>query len=207
MADAILAASPILVVLVGMIGLKKPAVLVTPVAMVYSLFLGFIYFHGSAAGMALSLKVGILDGARIVWLIFGAFTILMMMMGTGAMDKIKEVISGLANDRRIHVMIIAVMFGVFLEGASGAGTPAAICAPFLVGLGFSPLLSATATLIANSVPVSWGGAGVTTIMGSAPVRESMTVMQASAMSRPPSLSVRTPSLSLPRKTWAGPSAT
>ncbi len=109
--DAILAASPIFVVLVGMIGLKKPAVIVTPIAMAYTILLGLFYFEGSAAGMAASLKVGILDGVRIVWLIFGAFTILMMMMETGTMDKIKEVISGLANDRRIHVLIIAVMFG------------------------------------------------------------------------------------------------
>ncbi len=69
--DAILAASPIFVVLVGMIGLKKPAVIVTPIAMAYTILLGLFYFEGSAAGMAASLKVGILDGVRIVWLIFG----------------------------------------------------------------------------------------------------------------------------------------
>jgi len=179
--EIVFAASPILIVLGGMLGLKKPAVVVTPIAMAYTLLLGAVFFDGTVAGMVESLKMGILDGTRIVWLIFGAFTILIMMIGTGAMDKIKEVIAGLTIDRRVHVLIIAVMFGVFLEGASGAGTPAAIGAPFLVGLGFSPLLSATATLIANSVPVSWGGAGVTTIMGSEPVREYMTVMEASAM--------------------------
>ena len=179
--DALLAASPIFVVLAGMLGLKKPAVLVTPIAMVYTILLGLLHFEGSAAGMASSLRTGILDGARIIWLIFGAFTILIMTMGTGAMDKIKDTIAGLTTDRRVHVLIIAVMLGVFLEGAAGGGTPAAIGAPFLVGLGFSPLLSATATLIANAIPVSWGGAGVTTIMGSEPVREYMTVMEASAM--------------------------
>jgi lactate permease len=179
--DVLLASSPILLVLGGMLGLKKPAVLVTPIVMAYTLLLGLFYFDGTAGRMADSLETGILDGARIVWLIFGAFTILIMMMGTGAMDKVKEVIADLTTDRRVHVLIIAVMFGVFLEGASGAGTPAAIGAPFLVGLGFSPLFSATATLIANSVPVSWGGAGVTTIMGSEPVRQYMTVMDASGM--------------------------
>ena len=147
--DALIAASPILVVLVGMLGLKKPAVVVTPIALVYTLFIGLLHFSGNTAGMVVSLKIGILDGARIVWLIFGAFTILIMTMGTGAMDKVKDVIAGLTTDRRVHVLIIAVMFGVFLEGAAGAGTPAAIGAPFLVGLGFSPILSATATLIAT----------------------------------------------------------
>jgi len=181
MVDVLLAASPILVVLIGMLGLKKSAMKVAPIAMLYTIILGFLCFSGTSGAIVVSLKKGILDGIRIVWLIFAAFTMLMMMTGTGAMDKIKVVIAGLTNDRRVHVLIIAVMFGVFLEGAAGAGTPAAIAAPFLVGLGFSPIVAATAALIANSVPVSWGGAGVTTIMGSEPVREFMTVMQASSM--------------------------
>jgi len=181
MLDILLAASPIFVVLVGMIGMKKSAMKVAPVAMVYTIVLGLLYFSGTGAGIFVSFKKGVLDGMRIVWLIFAAFAMLMMMTGTGAMDKIKEVIAGLTDDRRVHVLIIAFMFGVFLEGAAGAGTPAAIAAPFLVGLGFSPLVAATGALIANSVPVSWGGAGVTTIMGSAPVKEFMSVMQASSM--------------------------
>lgn len=181
MLDVLLAASPIIVVLFGMIGLKKSAMKVAPIAMIYTIILGLLYFPGTSDGMVVSLNKGIVDGIRIVWLIFAAFTMLMMMTGTGAMDKIKEIIAGLTNDRRVHVLIIAVMFGVFLEGAAGAGSPAAIAAPFLVGLGFSPIVAATASLIANSVPVSWGGAGVTTIMGSAPVRDYMTVMQASSM--------------------------
>ena len=91
--DALLAASPILVVLVGMLGLKKPAVVVTPIAMAYTLLLGLLYFDGTATMMAVSLKTGILDGARIVWLIFGAFTILIMMMGTGAMGSLVTILS------------------------------------------------------------------------------------------------------------------
>jgi lactate permease len=178
--EVFLAASPILLVLVGMIVLKKPAVVVTPIALAYTVALGMVAFGGSTTDTAAGLIVGLLDGTRIVWLILGAFTILLMMIGTGAMDRVKEAIAGVTDDRRVHVLIIAVMFGVFLEGAAGAGTPAAIGAPFLVGLGFSPLSSAVATLIANSVPVSWGGAGVTTIMGIEPVREYMTVMEASA---------------------------
>ncbi|MBZ4654520.1 MAG: hypothetical protein JG781_1877 [Peptococcaceae bacterium] len=181
MLDILLAASPIIVVLVGMIGLKKSAMKVGPIAMMYTIILGIFYFSGTSKEMLVSFEKGILDGIKIVWLIFAAFTMLMMMMGTGAMDRIKQVIAGLTNDRRIHVLIIAMMFGVFLEGAAGAGTPAAIAAPFLVGLGFSPVLAATASLISNSVPVSWGGAGVTTIMGSAAVRDFMTVEQASSM--------------------------
>src|SRR5690554_1577975 len=127
-----------------MLGLKKSAMKVAPIAMVYTIIIGLLFFSGTAGEMTSSFTKGVLDGIKIVWLIFAAFTVLMMMTGTGAMDKIKEIIASLTNDRRIHVLIIAVMFGVFLEGAAGAGTPAAIAAPFLVGLGFSPLVAATA---------------------------------------------------------------
>ncbi len=177
----LLAMSPILVVLIGMISFKKSAMKVAPVTMVYTIIIGLTFFSSNNVEMFSSVQKGILDGARIVWLIFAAFAMLMMMQGSHAMDSIKAMIANLTDDRRIHVLIIAVMFGVFLEGAAGAGTPAAIAAPFLVGLGFNPITAATASLIANSIPVSWGGAGVTTIMGSAPVREYMTVMEASSM--------------------------
>lgn len=181
MFNVLLALTPILIVLIGMIGLKKSAMKVAPIAMIYTIILGLVLFEGNISGISISFKKGVLDGIRIVWLIWAAFTMLMMIQGTNAMDKIKEKIASLTNDRRIHVLIISVMFGMFLEGAAGAGTPAAIAAPFLVGLGFSPIAAATASLISNSVPVSFGGAGVTTIMGSAPVSKYMTVMQASSM--------------------------
>ena len=176
-----LAVSPILVVLIGMVGLKKSAMYVGPVAMLYSMIVGAGFFHATGTALVQSFSEGIIEGLQIICLIYAAFTMLTLMIGTGAMDKIKQVIAGITSDRRLHVVIIAMMLGIFLEGAAGAGTPAAIAAPFLVGLGFHPIEAATASLICNSVPVSWGGAGVTTIMGSAGVRDYMSIAQASAM--------------------------
>jgi lactate permease len=149
--------------------------------MIYSMIVGSLFFHGTGTTLAQSFRTGIIEGLQIICLIYAAFTMLTMMIRTGAMDKIKQIIAGITNDRRLHVVLIAMMLGIFLEGAAGAGTPAAIAAPFLVGLGFHPIEAATASLICNSIPVSWGGAGVTTIMGSAGVRDYMSITQASAM--------------------------
>lgn len=77
------------------------------------------------------------------------------------------------------MIVIAFCFGAFLEGAAGAGTPAAVAAPFLVGLGFHPLAAATACLIANGIPASYGGAGLSTIVGTGGVVDVVPTMIAS----------------------------
>lgn len=65
------------------------------------------------------------------------------------------------------VVIIGMMLPIFLEGAAGAGAPAAIAAPFLVALGFDPVTSIAIALLGDATPASWGGAGLTTINGGA----------------------------------------
>ena len=84
-----------------------------------------------------------------------------MLLDTGAMDKIKELIISLTDDKRKHVIIVAFGFGAFLEGCAGAGTPAAVCAPLLMGLGISPVSAVLGSLIANGIWSSWGAAGLT----------------------------------------------
>jgi lactate permease len=92
-------------------------------------------------------------------IIFGAILILNTLKQSGAMETINHGFHGVTTDRRIQVIIIGWLFGAFIEGAAGFGTPAALAAPLLVGLGFPPLAAAMSTLILNSSPVSFGAAG------------------------------------------------
>ena len=92
-------------------------------------------------------------------IIFGAILILNTLKQSGAMETINQGFRGITTDRRIQVIIIGWLFGAFIEGAAGFGTPAALAAPLLVGLGFPPLAAAMSTLILNSTPVSFGAAG------------------------------------------------
>ena len=71
------------------------------------------------------------------------------------------------SDRRVQLIIIGMFVPIFLEGAAGAGAPAAIAAPFLVALGFDPITAIVVALLGDATPCSWGGAGLTTIMGGA----------------------------------------
>ena len=67
--------------------------------------------------------------------------------------------ANLSADRRIQALLIAFSFGAFIEGASGFGTPVAICSALLMGLGFTPLYAAGLALIANTAPVAFGAIG------------------------------------------------
>jgi lactate permease len=78
---------------------------------------------------------------------------------TGQFDVLKASVGRLSNDRRIQALLVAFAFGAFIEGASGFGTPVAICSALLIGLGFTPLYAAGLSLIANTAPVAFGAIG------------------------------------------------
>ena len=159
--DIFLSALPILVVLVGIIGLNKPAKIVAPIAFAVTFVIGMFYFGEGLDILWTNAWIGIVSGTKVVYMIMAAFCILNMLIETGAMDKIRELIIAITDDKRKHVIIVAFGFGAFLEGCAGAGTPAAVAAPALVGLGISPVFAVLSSLIANGIWSSWGAAGLT----------------------------------------------
>ncbi|MDQ2733079.1 MAG: L-lactate permease [Armatimonadota bacterium] len=95
----------------------------------------------------------------IGWIVLCAIFVYDITVGTGKFEIIKGSIANLASDRRIQALLIAFSFGAFLEGAAGFGTPVAICAAMLIGLGFKPLQAAALALIGNTAPVGFGALG------------------------------------------------
>ncbi|WP_040659268.1 L-lactate permease [Oscillibacter ruminantium] len=173
--EFVLAASPIAFVLVGILAFKKPAMKVAPLALIWTLVLAFTYFNVTgltfkenvAAYDALLWK-GIKEGGKIVAMVFGAFVILNTLKKTGAIEDVKNTVARISgNDRRVQLIVVGLMVPIFLEGAAGAGAPAAIAAPFLVALGFDPIVAIAVALLGDATPCSWGGAGLTTISGGA----------------------------------------
>ncbi len=172
--DFAVALSPILVVLLGILSFHQPAKRIAPIALVWTLFLAFTYFNVTDATFQENVAVydplvwkGIKEGLKIVLMVFGAFVILNLLRETGAIEDVKTTIAQISDDRRVQLIVIGMMLPIFLEGAAGAGAPAAIAAPFLVALGFDPVVSIAIALLGDATPVSWGGAGLTTINGGA----------------------------------------
>jgi lactate permease len=95
----------------------------------------------------------------IGWIILTAVFLYNIAVASGTFDTVKRSVAVLSPDRRIQALLIAFSFGAFIEGAAGFGTPVAICAALLMGLGFTPLYAAGLALIANTSPVAFGAIG------------------------------------------------
>jgi lactate permease len=95
----------------------------------------------------------------IGWIVVAAVFLYNLVVTSGQFDVIKDSIASVTEDRRLQALLIAFSFGAFLEGAAGFGTPVAISAGMLVGLGFNPLYAAGLCLIANTAPVAFGAIG------------------------------------------------
>lgn len=175
----VMALSPIILVLVGILFFKKPAMKVAPVALLWGMLLAFTYFNINDLTFAENVVVldalvwkGIKEGLKIVLMVFGAFSILNTLKRTGAIDDVKHTVARFSGkDRRVQLIVIGMQMTIFLEGAAGAGAPAAISAPFLVALGFNPVTAIAVALLGDATPCSWGGAGLTTINGGAALVE------------------------------------
>jgi len=96
----------------------------------------------------------------ICWIIIWALCLYRITVETGKFQIVKDSIGSLTTDRRLQALLIAFGFGAFIEGASGFGTPVAVAAAMLTGLGFSPFYAAAICLLANTAPVAFGSIGI-----------------------------------------------
>jgi lactate permease len=95
----------------------------------------------------------------IGWIVLNAVFLYSLTVATGQFEILRLSVGRLSADRRIQALLVAFSFGAFIEGASGFGTPVAICSALLIGLGFTPLYAAGLSLIANTAPVAFGAIG------------------------------------------------
>lgn len=126
-----------------------------------------------AYGMPVNLSVlsvfnGFIFGLwPVCWIVVTAVYIYNLSVETKQFEVIKNSLAAISDDRRVQAVIIAYSFGAFLEGAAGFGTPVAISAAMLAGLGFNPIYAAGICLIANTAPVAFGAIGIPIVVGSA----------------------------------------
>ncbi|HTR00693.1 MAG TPA: L-lactate permease [Candidatus Acidoferrum sp.] len=159
--SALVAAIPIFVLLTLIGILRKPA-WVAAVSGLATAFVIALLVYGMPLKLAVSAATyGAAQGLfPIGWIVYWAIVMYRITLDTGKFDIIKNSIGGLTADRRLQAMLIAFAFGAFIEGASGFGTPVAVAAAMLAGLGFSPFFAAGICLLANTAPVAFGSIGI-----------------------------------------------
>lgn len=168
---ALVALIPILIVGILMIAYNWPSTKAMPLGFVVSLIVAAIFWKMPFAWISAATISGAINTIDILLIVYGALLILQIMRKSGGVDGIASSMSKVSTDRRVQVILIGFLMGAFFEGAAGFGTPAAVAAPLLVGLGFPPLIAAIVALIGNSAPVSFGAVGTPIIGGFANLKD------------------------------------
>jgi lactate permease len=163
--QALLAFSPILVAGILLVGLRWPAKRAMPIVFLQTAVIAIAAWDMTFQRVAASTVQGLGLTIAILWIVFGAILLLNTLKHSGALTIIRSGFTGISPDRRVQVIIIAWLFGTFIEGASGFGTPAAIIAPLLVGLGFPAMSAVVIGLMTQSTPVSFGAVGTPIVVG------------------------------------------
>lgn len=156
---------PILSVLLFLVLMRLPATRAMPLSLLVTAVVAFWVWQVPGVQLAASILEGWIITFTILVIVFGAIMLLNTLKAAGALAVISAGFSGVSRDHRVQVIIIAWLFGGFLEGASGFGTPAAIGAPLLVALGFPPMAAVVMALIGDSTSVSYGAIGTPVIVG------------------------------------------
>jgi lactate permease len=96
----------------------------------------------------------------IMWIVVNAIWIYNMTVDSGHFAVLRRSFARVSDDQRIQAILIAFCFGALMEALAGFGTPVAISAVMLIGLGFKPVKAATLALVANTAPVAFGAIAV-----------------------------------------------
>ncbi len=150
-----------LLVLIAMMGHSRglPGFVALPSAAVLSFFLSLFAFGNSTTLTVSAVLSGLLSALTPLSIVFGALFLFSALRISGAMDVITHWVRGLGEHPVAQLMLVGWAFPFLIEGISGFGTPAALAAPLLVGLGFPPLRVCFMVLVSNTVPVAFGAVG------------------------------------------------
>ncbi|TFB89570.1 MULTISPECIES: L-lactate permease [Cryobacterium] len=162
---SLLALAPILVVGVLLAGFRWPAKYAMPLGYIAAVIVALAVWKMDFRGVIAASLEGVITAATLLYIVFGALLLLSTLTVGGAMATIRGGFNNISPDRRIQAVIIGWLFGSFIEGASGFGTPAAVVAPLLLAMGFPAMAAVMVGLIIQSTPVSFGAVGTPIIVG------------------------------------------
>jgi lactate permease len=163
--STLLAALPVIALLGTLASGKVSAHWAALIGLATAIVTAIVAFHMPARLAATTAVYGAAYGFfPIGWIIINVIFLYTLTLETGRFKVLQHSLMGITQDRRLQLLLIAFSFGAFFEGASGFGTPVAVTAAVLIGLGFGPLEASGLSLIANTAPVAYGALG-TPILG------------------------------------------
>ena len=162
---ALLAVLPILVAGILLVGFRIPAKLAMPIVYLVAVVLAFVAWQVEPVRLAAATIQGLFISFDLLFIIFGAILLLHTLERSGGVAAIRRSFHGVSDDRRVQLVIIAWLFGAFIEGAAGFGAPAAVAAPLMVAMGFPAASAVMIGMMIQSTPVTFGAVGTPVLVG------------------------------------------
>jgi lactate permease len=162
---SLLAFAPIVVIGVLLVGFRWPAKHAMPIGFLVVVGIAFAVWGVDLLTVVASSLQGLVIAGQLLYIVFGALLLLATLTKSGAIRTIRAAFTRITPDRRVQAVIVGWLFGSFIEGASGFGTPAAVAAPLLLALGFPAMAAVMVGLIIQSTPVTFGAVGTPVLVG------------------------------------------
>ena len=162
---SLLALAPILTAFLLLVVANRPATQAMPVAYLVTAIIAIGIWKVPFIQIAASTVEGLIVTLEILYIVFGAILLLNTLQESGAISKIRQGLLGISRDRRIQVIVIAWLFGSFLEGASGFGSTPVIIVPLLVSIGFPAMAAVIAAMLIQTTATAFGAVGTPIIIG------------------------------------------
>ncbi len=161
----LLSLAPIIAVAIFLVALRWPASRAMPLAYLTAVVVALFFWKLSALQVFAASLNGLVITCTLLYIIFGAILLLNMLSESGGLAVIRQGFTNITPDRRVQVIIVAWLFGSFIEGSAGFGTPAAVCVPLLVALGFPAKSAVISGMLIQCTPVSFGAVGTPILIG------------------------------------------
>ena len=155
----LLAIAPVLVLIAGILLFKWEASKVGAISWIVALAIAYFSFGTDLQMLALANSKGLSLSLYVLLIIWGAIFLYNVADGAGAIKVIGKTMTGVSDDRRIMILLLAWCFASMLQGLAGFGIPVAVVAPIMVVMGFEPLVAVAACLIGHSWSISFGSMG------------------------------------------------
>ncbi len=152
----LLALSPIIAVLILMVGLRWGGSKAGPVGWLVALVVGVAFFGATPELLVYSQVKGVLLSLYVLYIVWMALVLYNVVNEAGAITVIGEGITRLTGDRTLQLLMLSWAFSSFLQGVAGFGVPIAVVAPLLAGMGFNPVIAVAAVAIGHSWSVTFG---------------------------------------------------
>jgi lactate permease len=163
MSDLLLAAAaalPLTVAATLLVGALWPAAKAMPIAWLTAVIVAATVWQLPIRWIGAATAWGVLLAIEILWIVFGALVLLYTLQQAGAISRIASGFAAISSDHRVQTILVGFFLTTFLTGVAGFGTPAAIVAPLLVGLGFPALAAVVVALVGHAIATTFGAVGV-----------------------------------------------